>query len=123
MSIKPLFSESDLVSSDVVQSGFGNHLTEFTRITLVTALAGTLIGGGLFLSLNYFQRSIDDFDDRPDSLTQQTFKVLNSFSWVALSAAFYIGVQGLIISQILNIGHYISQGKGAIHYNRAFSLS
>lgn len=123
MSIKPLFSESDLLSSDVFQSGFEKHLTGFTRITFITTFAGTLIGAGLFLSLNYFQRSIDDFDDRPSSLTQQTFKVLDSFSWVSLSAAFYIGVQGLIISQILNIGHYLSQGKGAIHYSRAFSLS
>lgn len=118
----PLITEASCTLACEYKSGFERFLTGLSRVTLITNIACTFIGGGLYLALNYFESSFDDFDDHPNHLTQKSFKLLSDLSWVTLSAAFYVGLQGVILSQILNIGYYLLHGRGAIHYRHVFSL-
>jgi len=117
----PLFSEADFIAAKHYQNRTEERLTVFSRISLIICLATAIIGIGLFLTLKYFEQAIDDFDNRPDSITQKTFSCLTTLS-VMMGEASFLESQAFLLSQILNIGYYIRYGRGAIHHRHVFSL-
>ncbi|WP_420421421.1 hypothetical protein [Simkania sp.] len=102
---------------------FESFMTRFTRINFTTALVGTVAGAGIYFALKYFEKTIDNYDNRPDSLTQKTYTHIETLSEMMLKAGIYIGIQGFILSQILNVGYYIVNGHSAINYSQALVLS
>ena len=114
-----------VVGESVAQSAttFESFITRFTRVNFTTALVGTVAGAGIFLTLKYFETAIDNYDDRPDSTTQKTYTHIDTFSKMLLKIGIYIGIQGFILSQIINVGYYIMNGKSAIDYSRALVIS
>ncbi|CCB88202.1 hypothetical protein [Simkania negevensis] len=112
---------SELIPKDTTL--FESFMTRFTRINFSTALVGTIAGAGIYYGLKYFEKTIDDYDNRPDGLTQKTYTHIETFSEILLKAGFYIGIQGFLLSQILNIGYYIANGHSAINYSQALVLS
>lgn len=111
----------DCVASSAMT--FESFMTRFTRINFTTALVGSVAGAGIFYALKYFEKAIDDYDNRPDSFTQKTYIHIEALSHMLLKAGVYIGIQGFLLSQIINVGYYIANGRSAIHYSSALTLS
>jgi len=122
MSLPPL-SEAEIIAARQYNTAFEGLLTKFSKINLSIALVGTVFGAGLHIALKYFEKTIDDFDNRPDSFTQKAFTHLTTASEMLITAGLYVGIQGFLVSQILNIGYYICYGRGAIYHSQVLTLS
>ena len=113
------------VQQVVFKNQFEKFLTYFAKVSLIGTIVTGIIAALGSIFLQYIEFNINQTGPKLQSLWdhyETNINMLKDCLHVSKQVSFYVGFQGFILSQIINLGYFLVYGTSAIHYSYIFPV-